>query len=219
MTPPRHPGPLPRVVRPAEGSEAGTLVLLHGRGADEHDLVPLFDVLDPHRRLRGVTIGAPFALGTGRHWYVVPRVGFPDPETFHASCAELADVLDDALALDWRRTIVGGFSQGAVMSYALGLGPGRPRPAGILAMSGFVPTVEGWEPELAGREGLPVLIAHGSMDPVISVDFGRDARDRLTSAGLAVTFRETPVTHAIDPRLVPDLRAWLHERVGAPEAA
>lgn len=213
MTAPRHPGPLPHRVRAADGDPAGTLVLLHGRGADEHDLYGLFDVLDPERRLTGVTVGGPLALPPGgRHWYVVPRVGFPDPETFGATFAELTALLDDELAVDWSRTVVGGFSQGSVMSYALGLGAGRPTPAGILAMSGFIPTTSAWTPDLAARAGLPVLIAHGSHDPVISVEFGRSAADRLREAGADVTVRESAVAHHIDPRTIPDVQEWLKDR-------
>ena len=72
---------------------------------------------------------------------------------------------------------------GAVMSYALGLGAGRPRPAAIMALSGFIPEVEGFELDLGKAAGLPVAIGHGTHDPVISVEFGRDARDRLTARG------------------------------------
>ena len=199
-------------VREVEAPQ-GDLVLLHGRGADEHDLWDLFDVLDPDRRLRGITVGGPLRLPPGgKHWYVVPRVGFPDHDTFHASYAALGDLLDRELALDWSRTVVGGFSQGTVMSYALGLGAGRPVPAGIMALSGFVPTVDGWSADLAERAGLPVMIAHGAADPIISAEFGRTARDTLEAAGLEVTYRESPVPHTIDPRAIPDLQAWLAER-------
>src|SRR3954451_1437644 len=138
--------------RPAAGEPAGLLVLHHGRGADEHDLLPLADVLDPARRLHAVTPRAPLTLPgwPGHHWYVVPRVGYPDPETFHAARRALAgfhDELWERTGLDAARTILGGFSMGSVMSYALGLGADRPAPAGILAFSGFVPVVEGWEPD------------------------------------------------------------------------
>jgi len=199
--------------RPAAGEAQGTLVLLHGRGADEHDLFGLFDILDPRARLRGITVGGPLSLPPGgRHWYVVPRVGFPDPASFAGTLAQLEALLDEELALDWSRTVVGGFSQGTVMSYALGLGQGRPVPAGILAFSGFMPVVEGWEPDLASRQRLPVFIAHGTMDPVIGIDFARTARDELTAGGLDVTYRESAMAHAIDPRMLPDIQRWLGDR-------
>ena len=74
---------LDHLVRPAAGEPEGALVLLHGRGVTEHDLFPLLDLLDPDRRLVGYAPGGPLALPPGgRHWYVVPRVGYPDPDTF-----------------------------------------------------------------------------------------------------------------------------------------
>jgi phospholipase/carboxylesterase len=207
-------------VREPDGEGDGTLVLLHGRGADENDLFGLFDILDPARRLRGITVGGPLSLPPGgKHWYVVPRVGYPDPATFQASYRALQELLDDELGLDWSRTVVGGFSQGTVMSYALGLGEGRPVPAGVLALSGFIPEVEGWTPDLVWRRDLPVLIAHGSADPVISVDFARAARRQLEGAGLPVEYHETPMAHTIAPRVLPDLQRWLTERAGRPAAA
>jgi phospholipase/carboxylesterase len=201
------------VVREAAGEPEGALVLLHGRGADEHDLGPVLDVLDPQRRLVGLTPGAPLpGPGGGRWWYHVPRVGYPDPESFHATYAQLTAFLDGWLAareIPWCKTVLGGFSMGCVMSYATGLGPGRPSPAGILAMSGFVPTVEGWEAELDARRGLPVFITHGTRDPVISVDFARDARARLETAGLAVSYHEHGGGHHLDPRTLPRMTEWV----------
>ncbi len=198
-------------VRVREGSGERTLVLLHGRGADEDDLFGLFDVLDPERRFRGITVGGPLFLPPGgRHWYVVPRVGFPDRDTFTETFATLQRTLDEEIGVDWASTVVGGFSQGTVMSYALALGAGRPVPAGVLALSGFIPTVEGWSADLASRPELPVLIAHGAQDPVISVDFARDARAQLEAAGLPVSYHETPMPHTIDPRVLPDIQRWLN---------
>src|SRR5262249_2048182 len=154
--------------RPAAGDAAGLLVLHHGRGADEHDLLGLADVLDPERRLHVVTPGAPLRLpgAPGKHWYVVPRVGYPHPDTFRSSYAELAafhEHLWEWTGLTPEQTVLGGFSQGSVMSYALGLGADRPAPAGLLIFSGFVPTVDGWAP----ARQVPALIAHGRNDPVI----------------------------------------------------
>ena len=111
------------------------------------------------------------------------------------------------------RTVIGGFSQGGVMSYALGLGAGRPSPAGIIALSSFIPTVSGFSIDLESRRGLPVAIGHGTQDPVIGVEFGRDARDRLTAAGLDVLYREAPMSHTIDPEFIPELQGWLAARI------
>jgi phospholipase/carboxylesterase len=204
-------------IRPAAGEPDGALVLLHGRGADEHDLGPLLDALDPERRLVGVTPRAPLSLPPGgAHWYVVRSIGFPDSGTFHDTFARLTawfDGLPERVGVPIERTVIGGFSQGAVMSYALGLGRGRPAPAGIMALSGFIPTVAGFSLDLDSRRGLPVAIGHGTLDPVIGVEFGRDARDRLTAAGLDVLYRETPMSHTIDEEYLPELRAWLAGRI------
>jgi phospholipase/carboxylesterase len=191
--------------RPASGEPEGALVLLHGRGADEHDLFPLLDALDPERLLRGYTPRAPLALPPGgAHWYVVPRVGYPDPETFAAGFGALTEWFD-GLPFAAADIVLGGFSQGAVMSYALGLGRGRPRPRQLLALSGFVPTVDGWEPDLESPFP-PIAIAHGTYDPVIPVEFGRAARDLLEEAGADVWYRESPIEHSIVPEVVTELR-------------
>jgi phospholipase/carboxylesterase len=196
--------PIEVTVRPpSTGSPTGALILTHGRGADSNDLEPLLDILDPDRRVLGIFPRGPLSLPPGgRHWYIVREIGFPDAETFLSTYAELSERIDGVLSehgLAWERAALGGFSQGAVMSYALGLGAGRPRPAAILAFSGFIPTVDGFELDLASRAGLPVAIAHGSLDTVIGVEFGRRARAVLEEAGVAVSYREDPVGHTIAP--------------------
>jgi phospholipase/carboxylesterase len=206
--------------RPSEGDPAGLLILHHGRGADEQDLLPFAEILDPRRALHVVTPRAPLRLpgSPGYHWYLVPRVGYPDPDTFRAARSALAafhDELWERTGLTNERTVLGGFSMGAVMSYALGLSGERPQPAGILAFSGFVPTVEGWEPRLDNREGLPVFIAHGRNDPVIDVGFGRRAADLLGAAGLQIDYRESDAGHNIDPGDIPRAVAWLQATVPA----
>jgi phospholipase/carboxylesterase len=200
--------------RPADGDPAGLLVLHHGRGADEQDLLPLADVLDPQRRLHVVSPRAPLTLPgwPGYHWYVVQRVGYPDRDTFKAAFGALADLHDELwqrTGLTPEQTVLGGFSMGSVMSYSLGLGPGRPAPAGVLAFSGFVPVVEGWEPELESRGGVRVFVAHGRGDPIMGVDFARQARELLENGGLEVEYHETDAAHNIDPEVVPGAAAWL----------
>src|SRR3979490_228889 len=113
--------------RPAHRDPQGLRALPHGPGTEENDLLPLADALDPARRLHVVTPRAPLQLPgmPGCHWYRVPRVGYPDPETFDSAYAKLAALHDEL----WERTgivpqraVLGGFSMGCVMSYALGLG-------------------------------------------------------------------------------------------------
>jgi phospholipase/carboxylesterase len=200
--------------RPADGDPAGLLVLHHGRGADEHDLLGLGDVLDPQRRLHVVSPRAPLTLPgwPGYHWYIVPRVGYPDGDTFRAAfeaLAELHDELWQRTGLTAQNTVLGGFSMGAVMSYSLGLAGGRPAPAGILAFSGFVPVVEGWEPQLQSRREMRAFVAHGRSDPIIGVDFARKARELLERGGVDVEYHETDAAHHIDPVVVPRAVDWL----------
>ena len=142
----------------------------------------------------------------------MPRVGYPDHDTFHAARAALAalhDGLWERTGIGPERTVLGGFSMGCVMSYALGLGPGRPVPAGILAFSGFVPVLEDWQPDLASRQGLRTFIAHGRRDPVIEVEFGRRARDLLSAGGLEVSYHESDLGHQIDHAHIAAALPWL----------
>jgi phospholipase/carboxylesterase len=208
---------LPHRVREASGEPEGALVLLHGRGTSEDDVFPLFDELDPDRRLVGVAPRGPLELPPGgHHWYVVRRVGFPDPSSFGPTMEKLTawfDALPDEIGVPVERTVLGGFSQGAVMTYALGLGEGRPRPAAIVALSGFIPTAEGWalDEEL---DGYPIALGHGTDDPIIEVAFGREAKERLEKAGADVTWRESPVQHTIDPDYIDELKGFVERATG-----
>jgi len=206
--------------RPAAGQPDGLLILHHGRGSDENDLLGLADVLDPERRLHVVTPRAPLSLGgPGYHWYVVPRVGYPDHDTFHAAYQRLGAFHDEVwerTGLTPERTIFGGFSMGSVMSYSLGLGPDRPATAGIMAFSGFIPTVEGWQPDVP--RDTRVFIAHGRRDPIMDVGFAQRANALLEGTGMDVEYHESDAAHHIDPAHVPAAQAWVGAtlRSGAP---
>ena len=202
--------------RPAAEDPEGLLVLHHGRGTDERDLLGLADALDPGGRLHVVTPRSPLRLpgSPGYHWYLVPRVGYPDPDTFdaaRAALAELHDALWEQTGVDPARTVLGGFSMGTVMSYAMALDGDRPPVAGILAFSGFVPTVEGWRPRLEDRSSTRAFLAHGRSDPVIGVEFARRARDLLETGGLDVSYHESDVGHQIDPGHLGPAADWLAE--------
>jgi phospholipase/carboxylesterase len=206
--------PLVTVERAAAGDPEGLLVLHHGRGTDESDLLGLAQALDPERRLRVVSARGPLQVPgwPGYHWYLVPKVGYPDRASFDAARAALAE-LHDGL---WEeggpgpeRTVLAGFSMGAVMSHAMGWSAERPAVAGVLAFSGFVPTVPGWRPSFEDHAGTRAFVAHGTRDPVIEVGFGRAARDLLAGGGIDVTYRESDVVHTIDPAVLPAAAEWL----------
>jgi phospholipase/carboxylesterase len=199
-------------VRPAAGEPAGALVLFHGRGADEHDLFPLLDALDPERQLVGATPRGPLSLPPGgAHWYILGGIGTPERETFSASYVAASGWLEGFLhehRIASDRLVLGGFSQGGVIAYSLGLGAGRPRPAAIVAFSSFIPTVEGFSLDLSPPLP-PIAIGHGTLDPVIEVDWGRRARAVLEGAGADVLYRETPMFHQIDPAFIREVSDWL----------
>jgi phospholipase/carboxylesterase len=208
--------------RPARSEPEGLLVLFHGRGADERDLFPLLDLLDPERRLLGVTPRGPLSLPPGgAHWYAVHEIGYPDPSTFLPTYEAVSGWLDglwETTGLSAERTVLGGFSQGAVMSYSVGLGRRRPRPAALIALSGFIPTVPGFELDL--EPPLPrTAIGHGTFDDVISVEWGRRARQQLESAGADVLYREYPLPHSVDPRFLAELAPWLRSALVAAPAS
>jgi phospholipase/carboxylesterase len=202
--------------RPAAADPEGALVLFHGRGADENDLFPVLDALDPERRLVGATPRGPLSLPPGgAHWYVLGGIGTPEATTFRASFAAASEWLDEFLSkhgLGSDRLVLGGFSQGGAMTYALGLGSGRPRPTALTVFSSFIPTVEGFELDLSPPLP-PVAIGHGTLDEVIGVEWGRRARELLESAGAEVVYRETPMYHQLDPQFVLDVSVWLTEKL------
>jgi phospholipase/carboxylesterase len=206
--------PLFYLERRASTEAEGLLVLHHGRGTDERDLLGLADALDPERRLHVITPRAPLVLpgSLGYHWYVVPRVGYPDHDTFHAARAALAQLHDELwreTGIEPQRTVLGGFSMGAVMSYVMALSGDRPPVAGMLAFGGFVPIVSDWQPSLDDRAGTRAFIAHGRNDPVIEVGFARRAHEFLEAGGLAVEYHESEIGHQIDPAALSAASGWL----------
>lgn len=206
--------PLTYRERLAAGEPEGLLVLHHGRGTDEGDLIGLADAFDPERRLLVVTPRAPLRVEglPGYHWYVIPRFGYPDPETFHAARAALAEFHDrlwEQTGITPGRTVLGGFSMGTVMSYASAFDAGRPPVSGVLAFSGFVPRVEGWGLDFEGRRGTRAFIAHGRSDPIFSTDYAHRARAQLEAGGIEVEYHESDVGHSVDPAHLRPAREWL----------
>lgn len=190
------------------------LILHHGRGADEHALLPLAEALDRVHRMHVVLPRAPltFPGQDGFHWFGVRAIGAPDPISFHEGYAALCSFHEqtwERTGIPAARTVLGGFSMGAAISYATGVGLGRPRAAGILALSGAFPTVDGWTPEFRTRAGMPVLITHGRTDPALKPDFAHRARALLQEAGLDVSYLESAGGHEVDDRAVGRAIQWL----------
>ena len=177
-----------------------TVVMLHGRGADEEDLIPLAEQYDP--RLLVLSVRAPFPF---------PNGATPDPVTFRQSYDRLSQFIDDALGaypVDPSRVFLLGFSMGTVMAYAVSLTrPGLFR--GVIANSGYVP--EGTHLEFRWNElrNVAFFVAHGKEDPVIPVDLARRAQVLFASSNAAVTYREYDMGHQITQESIRDSSLFL----------
>jgi phospholipase/carboxylesterase len=189
------------------------VVMIHGRGADMNDLADLAPLLDTGRGCRFVFPNAPKAfspmpgMSFGWTWFE----GWP-PE--HASVSEsratLLEFLDEITEIyPTDGLVIAGFSQGAMMSLDVGLRR-KERPAGIIAMSGGLYDKD--LPDLGALAGLPVLIAHGTVDEVVSITYARRARRVLEDAGLLVDYYEYQMGHQVAQEEIESVRSFL-ERV------
>ena len=201
-------------VRPAAGEPEGALVLFHGRGADEHDLFPLLDALDPERRLVGATPRGPLSLPPGgAHWYVLGGIGTPEAADVRGELRGRSGV---AGRIFWRSTGVGYDRLGArrVLAGRRDVVCARAREGASSAGGAHglqqlhSSTVDGFGLDLSPPLP-PVAIGHGTLDPVIGVEWGRQAREVLEAAGAEVLYRETPMGHQIDPSFVGEVAEWL----------
>lgn len=191
-----------------------TLILLHGRGANEDDLLGLVPYLDP--RLLCIAARAPFRFGYGGYtWYDLREVGTPESEQFEESYNKLSQFLDDIQAhypIDPKQTFLLGFSMGTVMSYSLALTkPDRIR--GVVAHSGYIPENSSLQFKWDMLSGTEFFVAHGVRDPVIPIEFGRRANELLSQTSAPVVYREYPIQHQISDESLHDLGEWLAERI------
>jgi thioredoxin len=201
------------VTNVVRGSDAERLlVLLHGYGADEQDLGAVLTYLDPRGRFATVLPRAPHeAPGTpGYAWFPLTAAGV-DPAEF-AAAAELVDATIDEqceeLGLPRATAVIGGFSQGAGLALAVSLRVGAVAPAGVLAMSPLTPPLDQLELDPAIQE-IPVLVQHGTEDPMIPVRAARDLAGTLTELGVPLVYREYPMGHQVALESVRDAQAWL----------
>jgi phospholipase/carboxylesterase len=194
------------------------LLLLHGVGSNEQDLVSLAPYVD--ERFLVIAARAPLTLRAGSYaWYHVtfgPEGPVYDPAEPEASRKALIHFISeavDAYGVDPRRVFVGGFSQGGAMTYSLAVTVPELL-AGAVIMSGR--TI----PEMAERmapteklDGLPVLVVHGTRDTVLPLSFGHALREQLSALPVALTYREFDMAHEINSESLEVVLDWLKDRL------
>ena len=204
------------------GSEApqGSVIWLHGLGADGHDFEPIVPELRlpaelglrfvfPHAPVQPVTLNGGMAM---RAWYDIislDRRGPVDEAGIHAS----AKILDDLIAREQERGIaadkivVAGFSQGGAIALHSALRSSE-RLAGVMGLSTYLPLRNKFSDEVTVST-LPIFMAHGTLDPVVAMALGRDAADLLIANGFSVEGHHYPMAHAVCPQEIDDIRNWL----------
>lgn len=193
------------------------VILIHGRGADMHDLADLAPMLDAAGGCRFVFPNAPkpFEAYPGMTFGWTWFEGWPPiHESVVESRAEMLrfiDAITEKYPTPEGKLVVGGFSQGALMALDSGLRTEQSI-AGILAMSGGL--YEHDLPDLAARKGLPVFLAHGTQDDVVPVNYARRARRVLEDAGLDVEYHEYPMAHQIAAEEAAAVKAFLGRVLG-----
>ena len=192
-----------------------TLILLHGYGADERDLLPIAHALDP--RLRAVSLQGPIALGGPmRAWFNLGqdargRITF-DADAARAAVRGATAAVEEIAATSPRPLLL-GFSQGA--GIAVGVALLRPDlAAGVLSFSGVARALEDQDhAPMEKLRGFPVFAAHGLDDPLLPIELGRDLRATLEALGLDVEWHEYPMEHMVIPEEIEDARRWLNARL------
>ncbi len=193
------------------------LILLHGRGADELDLLGLSDYLDD--RLLIVSAQAPFAFGNGGYtWYEMDDKGTPEVSMFTRSYEALSVFVDDVVhgyPVQTTNVFLLGFSMGTVMSFALALAqPARIR--AVIANSGYVPEGTHLRFRWSELRHQHYFIAHGVQDPVIPIGFARRAHELFQKSNATVLYKEYPMMHQIGEDQLNDLSSWLTALLDAP---
>jgi phospholipase/carboxylesterase len=207
---------------PAGDGPFPTVIALHGWGASAHDLFGLAPFFQGGAALTICPQGpvsVPIAPGyEGFGWFPISEGGPPSPEEFSRAADQLRGFIDGALErypVDPRKVVLVGFSQGGVMAYELALRDPT-RYVGLAALSAWLPEALVPVTKLPEHEGFPTLVVHGTEDPMIPVDRGRESRDRLRDLGVALSYREFEMAHEIRPEALREILTWLDEKALQP---
>ena len=203
-----------QTVPPGAAEGAPLVVLLHGRGSDRFDLAGLA----PHIAPGCVVVtpqaphpGLPWGYGPGWAWYRFMGGTVPEPQSFEASQQALAEFLDEIPSRLPVRTgplVLGGFSQGGVMSMAYALRNTGAAPI-VMNFSGFLAEHPSVRPSAKSVAGTRFWWGHGTQDPQIPFELAVEGRALLSAAGADLTARDYAIGHGIGPDEARDARAWL----------
>jgi len=196
----------------------GSVIWLHGLGADGHDFEPIVPELQlsvplrfvfPHAPVRPVTINGGMSM---RAWYDIVSFdaeGRADAEGVRASTALLEALIEREVArgIPAERIVIAGFSQGGAIAINAAM-HARRKLAGLMALSTYI-AVPGAAVDGAGHRDLPVFMAHGTFDPVLPLAWGRSSAEHLRASGYEVEWHEYPMAHAVCMEEIRDIRAWL----------
>lgn len=189
------------------------LFLLHGYSAEQHHLAAYVPLVDPGERFSAVCPRALHDLpdSDGASWWVRTADG-PEPASVLAAVDAVAALIAEECerrAVPTERCVVGGFSQGGMLSLALGGRAGAPRLGGVWAMCCALPAVEGLTLDLAAGAGTPALVQFGRRDPIIPVERAGAVADALRAAGWRVTQAGYDMDHSQRIEMMVDARTWL----------
>ena len=203
----------------------GTVILLHGLGADGWDFAPIVSALAlpddlalrfvfPHAPLRPVTVNNGFEM---RAWFDIKALT-PEDRADAAGIAEATARVSGYVRAERNsgipasRVVLAGFSQGGAVALHAGLRYAE-RLAGVLALSTYLPFPATLADEKsAANEDVPILVCHGQQDPVVPCWMGAESCDLLRSLGYAVEWREYPMQHEVNAAELEDVSRWLCAR-------
>ncbi len=212
----------------------GSVIWLHGLGADGHDFEPIVPELQlpaslslrfvfPHAPVRPVTINGGMSM---RAWYDIYSLdrGGPVDEQGIRDSGDIATSLirreqERGMAAD--RIVLAGFSQGGAIALHAALRYPE-KLAGLMALSTYLPLMSALDKEVmdnpaAVNTNIPIFMAHGTFDPVLPMQMGSDSRDLLVDRGFDIEWHDYPMAHAVCAEEIAHIRRWLLEVFGAAE--
>ncbi len=191
------------------------LILLHGRGADENDLLGLAENLDHRLLIISVRAPFPFDYGFGYTWFEMLENFQPEINSFKESHQKLIQFLDDVVEkypVDHAKIFLLGFSMGTVMGYLLLLT--KPESIhGLVANSGYFSDKFKLPVELKPLNRHSIFIIHGTHDPIIPIHIGRQAKEFFSKQNVELTYKEYPMAHEISEESLNDFSKWLTQQI------